>query len=154
MPETYNGAYVNRFRAALASTTVTSTASSPGDAFYMPAPESGGLAILDVTAAATGDALDKLDVYLQTKVGSDWYDAIHFTQIDGDSGAVTYVSKIQTDAILDQDTGAAEIETGTALPEGKTRRIFGDAWRVRWVVTDGAGAGTHSFTFSVEAATF
>jgi hypothetical protein len=129
-------------KALLASVTATTT-STGTTATRIPDHQEAVIAYLDVTAAATGDALDKLDVYVQTKIGDEWLDVIRFTQIDGDSGAVTYVAKVEV------NTACAEYETGTGLAEANARDIIGDQWRTRYVITDGAGAGTHSFTFSV-----
>lgn len=134
----------NFFRTIEASTTHLVTG-SPTTGVRIPMHEMGLVAVLDVTAATTGDALDKLDVILQTKIGSLWHDVIWFTQLDGDSGAETYIAKIEL------ATAMTEYEEAAVLGETNARDIMGDQWRVRRVVTDGAGAGSHSFTYSVVA---
>lgn len=102
---------------------------------------------LTVTAAATENA-DKLDVYVQTYLGCDlWLDVVRFTQCDGDGGAKQYVAKICGNAV------EAEFETSDAMTEASIRDLIGDAWRVRWVITD-AGADNASFTFHVDAQPF
>jgi hypothetical protein len=98
--------------------------------------------VLDVTAAGSA-ADDLLDVFVQTKIGDNWFDVVHFTQVLGNGGAKRYVAKV---------VGAlatAEYEVGSALAAAAVRNLLGDEWAARWVVTN--GAGTHSFTFSVTA---
>lgn len=130
-------------RANTATGTASSTATGSGDAVDYPN-AIGLLFILDVTANAT-DAADKLDVYVQTKLGDTWYDCAHFTQCDGNgSGDLTYVTKICA------NSAQAEYEIGTALGETAVRHLLGRQFRARWVVTD-TGNGDASFTFSVTA---
>lgn len=97
--------------------------------------------VLDVTVAASA-VDDTIDVYVQTLLdGTNWYDVVRFTQVLGNGGAKRFVSKIAV------DLATAEYETGTGLAAAAVRNLAGDAWAVRWDVTN--GAGTHSFTFSV-----
>lgn len=117
--------------------TATSTGTTP---VFMP-PAAAYAFVLDVTAAAT-DTGDTLDVFVQTKIGSSWYDVVHFTQVLGDGGAKEYVSKVTAGAAL------TEYETGTALGAAAVRDLCGDQWRARFAITD-AGTDNASFTFSV-----
>lgn len=96
---------------------------------------------LDVTSAATVVG-DTLDVTVQTRVDTvNWVDVVHFTQVLGNGGAKRFLATIST--ALNQTM----YEVGTALTAGSVRNIFGDDWRVSWVI-----AGTSpSFTFSVWA---
>jgi hypothetical protein len=119
-------------------------ATGTGDAVYLPR-DMGSLTLeLDVTAAAT-DAGDKLDVYVQTKVGANYVDIHRFTQVLGNGGTKRFYAKIEP------STGMSEFENGTGLAAAASRDIFGDAYRVRWVITD-AGTDDASFTFSVVGA--
>ena len=142
MAEIYNGVYVDQTRTLEASTTHLVTG-VPTTGVAIPAHKNGVVAVLDVTAAANLVG-DTLDVIVQTKIGSGWYDAIWFTQCLGNGGAKTYVAKI------DGSTAMAEYETGTSLAGGE-RDIFGDLWRVRRVL---AGGGGEDFTYSVVICTF
>jgi hypothetical protein len=102
----------------------------------------------DLTAAAT-DVQDLLDVYVQTLLdGTNWTDVVHFTTCLGNGGALRYIEKIET------GTSEAGFEVGAALAAGTVRHLFGDAWRVRWDITEsgpasGSGTGLAAFTFSV-----
>ena len=99
--------------------------------------------VLDVSAAAT-DAADTLDVSIQTVLdGTNWIDVVHFTQVLGNGGALTYVAKIVA------GVAQAEFETGTALGAAAVRHLFGDEWRVNYVQADADADAT--FTFSVTA---
>jgi hypothetical protein len=111
-----------------------------GTAFKLPRAIFAAAVVLDCDTQGT-DSVDKLDVYLQTKLdGSAWVDAYHFTQIDGNAGAAKYyVGKIET------ATSVTEFETGAALAEATGRDLFGDEWRVKYVVTDADGDSTWSF---------
>ena len=99
---------------------------------------------------ATGDATDLIDIVVQTRFldaqGTEhWIDAVWFTQIDGAmAAAVEMFDKIC--ASLNQANFDPVADPIAA--DGK-RHIIGDKWRVRWNITDGGGAGTHAFTFSV-----
>ena len=131
------------FVALLASTTVTAT-STGTTAVRMPGMVNAYAFVLDVTAAAT-DSGDKLDVYIQTMCdGTNWVDVQRFTQVLGNGGAKRYVAKITASAAM------TEFENGTGLGAAALRNVFGDQWRVRYVVTD-AGTDNASFTFSVTA---
>lgn len=118
------------------------TATGTGDAIVL-----DGYEVLvfqcDLTAAAT-DVGDTLDVFVQTTVdGTNWLDAVHFTQMLGNGGAKRFISKLSASLSL------TEYEVGTALGAAAVRHIFGSQWRVRWAITD-ADADA-SFNFSVIA---
>ncbi len=94
---------------------------------------------------ATGDNLDLIDIVVQTLIGDDWIDAVWFTQIDGVmAAAVDMFDKVC--ANLDQ--AHFDPANDPIAADGK-RHVIGSKWRVRWVIVDGGGAGTHAFTFSV-----
>ena len=98
---------------------------------------------LDLTAAATVVG-DTLDVTIQTKVDqTNWLDIVHFTQAVGNGGSKRYVVSLST------GVNQAMYEVGTALAAGSVRNVWGDEFRVSWVI---AGASP-SFTFSVWACT-
>lgn len=100
--------------------------------------------VFNLTDAKT-DAVDTLDVFVQTKLGSEaWYDIVHFTQILGNGDdTVTYVAKV-TCALA-----TAEYEIATDLGAAAVRNLLGREFRVRWAITDADGDA--SFTFSVVA---
>ena len=99
---------------------------------------------LDVDAAAD-DALDTLDVFVQTTIdGVNWIDIAHFTQVAGNDSPGTHVLKI---SMLDALT---EFEASASLAAGATRSLFGSRYRVRWEIVDNSGDA--SFTFSVTGA--
>lgn len=127
---------------ASAARTETGTAS---DAYTIPVNVAGGISFqLNLTAAAT-DVGDTLNVYVQTTLdgGSTWTDVVAFTQCLGNGGAKRHVAKIGAEA------ATTMFENAAALAAGSIRSIIGDAWRVRWDITDGDADA--SFTFSVTA---
>ena len=102
--------------------------------------------VLDVTEAAT-EAGDTLDVYVQTLIGGNWVDVVHFTQVLGTGGTQRCVSKIAA------GLANSEFDNGTSLGAAAVRNLLGDAYRVRWAITD-ASTDNASFTFSVTAIPF
>ena len=131
------------FETLLASAARTDTAGTNGDAVYLPRPLNALVFVLDVTAAAT-DAGDLLDVKVQTLIdGTNWVDVCYFTQVLGNGGAKRYIAKILCST-------AQAMFSDTALTAGNVRHLFGDTWRVNWVIVD-AGTDNASFTFSVKA---
>lgn len=96
---------------------------------------------LDVTAAAT-DVGDTLDVFVQTLIGGQWVDVVHFTQVLGNGGAKRYFAKVSA--------GLAEtmFENGSALAAGSVRHLCGDAWRGRYVFVDANANGSMTFQLS------
>lgn len=91
----------------------------------------------DLTAASSAGG-DTCDLFIQTKVLSNWVDIVRFTQVLGNGGTKRYFAK--TVVWL----GQAEFEDATALGAAAVRHINGLNYRVRWVI-----AGTGSFTFEV-----
>ena len=115
-----------------------------GDSVRLGYQVNGFVFVLDVTAAET-TAGDWLYVYVQTMLdGVNWTDVARFNTAIGDEGAVRRVAQIVS--TFEQ----AEFEVGTALAAGHVRDLFGDEWRVRWVVTKGCSPSA-AFTFSVSA---
>lgn len=102
------------------------------------------LAQLTLTTGATGDALDLLDVYLQTYIAGQWVDVGHFTQIIGTDANDQYFAKIH------KQIATAEFEIGTALGATGIRHLLGTRWAARWTVVDGGGAGTFTWTFGLK----
>ena len=100
--------------------------------------------VLDVTAAAAASG-DKLNVTVQTQLdGTNWADVARFTEIAGNGGAKRYFKKLTRSAAL------TEFENASALGAAAQRDLFGQQWRVKYVITD-AGATASEFTFSVTA---
>lgn len=133
-------AAVNQVLAASATVTTTGTGTVPD---LVLGEYSGILLQLEVTAAATAVG-DLLDVFVQTTIdNATWLDMVHFTQVLGNGGAKRYIAKV-----LGNAAALTEYETGTALGAAAQRAIFGDQYRVRWVVTSSSAP---SFTFSVKA---
>ena len=99
---------------------------------------------LDITSAAT-EADDTFDLFVQTKIGDDWLDVVHFTQVLGNGGAKTYYEK------QNKQLTEAGFESGATLAAGAVRNLVGSDWRVRWAIVDPTGANA-SFTFSVKGA--
>lgn len=128
----------------LASTTQTgATAGASGSAVRLPVSRAMAFT-LDVTAAATAVG-DILDVYVQTKAdGTNWLDVVRFARVLGNGGTKRYVAK------LCAAVTTSEFENGTGLAASNVRNLFGDEWRVYYVVTDAAPANA-AFTFSVTA---
>ncbi len=90
------------------------------------------------------NALDLLDVYVQTFIGGAWIDVCASPQIlgnDADSAQI-HVGKVTA------DLAQAMIEDIDALAASAIRNFIGTKWRCRWVIFDWGGA--HSFTFSVK----
>lgn len=118
------------------------TTSDTGEVEMIRRPIAGLIAVLDVTAAATG-AGDTLDVVVQTRIGSKWVDVVHFTQVVGNGGAKCHVAKVSG------TEPQAMYEVGTALAAGSIRNVLGDQWRAKWTIASGTAP---SFTFSVTIA--
>lgn len=129
------GAY--EYADLLASAARTATAGANGDAVTLPVAPAYAFC-LDVTVAAT-DVGDTLDVYVQTLVGGQWVDVVHFTQVLGNGGAKRFFGKVSA--------GLAEtmFENGTALAAGAVRNLCGDAWRARYVLVDADADATVTF---------
>jgi len=127
----------------LASTTTAAGAvDTAGAAIRLPGMVNALVFELDVTAAAT-DAADTLDVKVQTKIdGTNWIDAVAFTQCVGNGGAKRHVAKIEA-------ATAQAMFADAALAAGSTRNLLGDEWRVAYVQVDADSDG--SFTFGVTA---
>jgi len=87
--------------------------------------------ILACTDVAT-DALDTLDVYIDTLYGTaTWINAVHFTQIIGtDANTTSFFA-----TVMPENLGVStNITTDCAV--GIVRGIVGSQWRARWVVID------------------
>ena len=126
----------------LASQT-TSTTNTGTAAVKLPYPPVALAFVLDVTAAAT-DAVDSLDVYVQTKLdGTNWVDMVHFTQVVGNGGAKRFIAKVSA------SLAEALFNNANTLATGNVRHLLGDEYRVRWDITD--ADSNCSFTFSVVA---
>ena len=120
------------------------TATSAGAAAVrLPAMVNSVAFTCDVTVDESA-ATDLLDVYIQVMLdGSKWTDVVHFPQHLGNAGAKRYIEKITASPVL------AGFEVGTALAAGAVRDLLGDEYRTRYVVDDGSGSA--SFTFSITA---
>ncbi len=136
-------------KAAAETTTVVASAARTADgntqsaSVRLPVAQAYGF-VLDVTASAT-DAGDTLDAFVQTKIGDNWVDVVHFTQVAGNVGAAKrYVAKVIP------GVATAEFENGTALGAAAVRNLAGDEWCARWAIAD-SGDANQSHTFSIVA---
>ena len=109
-------------------------------------PWNGMLFVLDLSAITAADVGDTLDVKVQTNLAGLWTDVAYFTQILGNGTTKRFAAKIMT------QTAFALGDIAAALTAGNIRHLFGDEWRVNYVVVD-ANANS-SFTFSVYAIPF
>jgi hypothetical protein len=130
-------------------TLVTSAArtASGTQAVTIPAPNlyDAAVFLLSVSAAAT-DAIDTLDVYLQSSPdgGTTWDDFAHFTQVLGNGGVKKYLATWSQFVTAESEMKAP---ADAALAAGVLQGPVSSTWRVKWVVVD-ANANA-SFTFSV-----
>lgn len=86
--------------------------------------------ILACTDVAT-DALDTLDVYIDTLYGTAWINAVHFTQIIGtDANTTSFFATVMPENLGVSTNITADCAVGTV------RGIVGSQWRARWVVID------------------
>lgn len=103
--------------------------------------------LLDVTATA-GAAGDVFNAYIDVLApdGNTWLNAVHFTQIAGNSAAVKHF------AVLDAtNVAATTFAVSTDCESGVTKPyLFGPKVRGRYSLTD-AGAHGQSVTFSLSA---
>ncbi len=109
-------------------------------------PWNGMTLICDLTALTASDVGDTLDITVQTNLGGLWTDVAHFTQILGNGTTKRFAAKLMT------QTAFAIGDIATALTAGNVRHLFGDEWRVSYVIVD-ANANS-SFTFTVYAIPF
>jgi hypothetical protein len=124
------------------STVTTAVVGALGTAVVFQGERQRFALLLDVTAAAAA-ANDTLDVYVDCLIsGTTWINAVHFTQVLGNGGA------LKRYATLDPtNPGTADILVTTDATSGVVRPgIFGQQMRARWTVVNGTGA---SFTFAV-----
>jgi len=102
--------------------------------------------LLDVTASG-GHAGDTLDVYVDVlgPDGTTWLNAVHFTQIAGNSAAIQHY------AILDStNTAATTFNVTSDCAAGVTKPyLFGSQIRPRWTMVDAGTVG--SVTWSLKA---
>lgn len=128
----------------LASAARTVTSGTSGSGVRLPRPSGGFIFVLDQTNAAT-DVDDTLNVRVQTLLdGTNWVDVCSFTQTLGNgTDAQRFVGKIST--AINQAMFA-----DATLTAGQVRHLFGDEWRVNWIIVDPTGSNA-TFTFSVTA---
>jgi hypothetical protein len=103
--------------------------------------------LLDVTATA-GATGDVLNVYVDVLApdGSTYLNAVHFTQVAGDSAAIKHY------AVLDStNVAATTFNVTTDCASGVTKPyLWGPGLRGRYTLTN-AGGGGQSVTFSLTA---
>lgn len=106
----------------------------------------GAVYILDVTAAGS-NAGDTLDVYLQYSWddGTSWDDFVHFAQILGNGGAKKRLAFWTLSSTAPSTPEKAPQDA--ALAVGVQLGPIGNTLRAKWVIVN--GGGTHSFTFSI-----
>ncbi len=114
------------------------------------------LCSLNITVSATADVLDLLDVLIQTYVGGQknrltgawaggtWVDVCYFSQVTG----ATVAGQVEVAKIT--GVAAQALLVVVPLAVGNIRAgVMGQRWRAQYTPTDGAGGGTHTWTFSV-----
>jgi hypothetical protein len=132
------------------SATKTSGTAAVGNPFAINGLRIGVNFTLDVTATAT-DNTDTLDVYVQALVEGSlssnpvWLDVLHFTQVNGGSGAKRYIGKVLG------NSSEAMYDTSSTLTAGSIKGYPGDYWRVKYTIVSGNSA---SFQFAVWALPF
>lgn len=101
--------------------------------------------VLDVTVAGS-QAGDLLDVYLQSAPGdgATWDDFAHFTQVLGNGGAKKFIAWWTRDVTPEAEI-AAPVDATMAV--GVKQGPIGSDVRVKWLIVN--GGGTHSFTFTL-----
>jgi len=139
-------AYVERMILFSSATRTTAVANSGGTAVKMRNRAwKRAEFLLNVTATA-GVAGDVLDVYVDVMApdGVTWLNAIHFTQVAGDSAAIKHY------AVLDSASVAATtFNVTTDCASGVTKPyLFGPQIRGRYTLVD-AGAHGQSVTFEL-----
>lgn len=101
--------------------------------------------LLDVTATG-GAAGDVLDVYVDVlgPDGSTFINAVHFTQVAGNSAAIKHYAVLDSTAVA-----ATTFNVTTDCTSGVTKPyIWGPVVRGRYTLTNGGG-GTQDVTFSL-----
>ena len=129
-----------------ASSALGVTLGTNGTVFYVGGERHRFGIVLAVTAAQT-EITDLLNVYVDVSPDNvTWLNAVHFTQVLGNGGAVSFF------AVLDPSNPPATVTDTTADAAAGVVRpsLFGAYMRARWVIFDGGGAAV-SFTFSVAA---
>jgi hypothetical protein len=102
---------------------------------------------LDVTAASSA-AGDTLNVYVQHSCdeGTTWDDFVSYTQVLGNGGAKKFLAFWAMNSTA--PTTPIKAPQDGALTAGNVQQgPVCDGWRVKWVIVN--GGGSHSFTFSV-----
>lgn len=101
--------------------------------------------LLNVTATA-GAAGDTLDCYIDVlgPDGSTWINAVHFTQVAGNSAAIKHFAVLDSTAVA-----ATTFNVTTDCTSGVTKPyVWGPVVRARYTLVD-AGAHGQSVTFSI-----
>ena len=129
------------------ATRATAIANSGGTAVTNLANMSRAIFLLDVTATA-GVAGDVLNVFVDVLApdGLTWLNAVHFTQVAGNSAAIQHYAAIDaTNVAATTFDVTADCNAGVTKPY-----LWGSAIRGRYTLTD-AGAHGQSVTFSLTA---
>lgn len=137
MPAPHSKVY---FPSATRTTAVANSASESFSAVWKKA-----VFLLDVTATA-GAATDYLDVYIDVlgPDGSTWLNAVHFTQVAGNSAAIKHFAVLDSTAVA-----ATSFNVTTDCTSGVTKPyVWGPITRARYTLVD-AGAHGQSVTFKV-----
>jgi len=95
----------------------------------------------DLTAASSAGG-DTIDLYVQTKILTNWVTIVHFTQALGNGGVKRYFSHVAS-ALAE-----AEFENGTAMGAAAVRHLLGMNYRADWVI---ARSGSFTFTLCMNA---
>lgn len=126
------------------ATRTTAVANSAGTSKVIPFKKAVFLLNVTATAGAAGDVLDAYVDVLAPGSTATWLNAVHFTQVAGNSAAIKHY------AVLDATAVAATTFNVTAdCSSGVTKPyIWGPAVRGRYTLVN-AGGGGQSVTFSL-----
>lgn len=127
------------------ATRTTAVANSAGTAKIIPFTKA--VFLLDVTATA-GAGTDYLDVYVDvlapSAAGATWLNAVHFTQVAGNSAAIKHYGVLDSTAVAATTFNVtADCSSGVTKPY-----IWGPGVRGRYTLVDAGGHG-QSATFSL-----
>lgn len=127
------------------ATRTTAVANSAGTAKVIPFKKAVFLLDVTATAGVAGDVLDAyIDVLAPSAAGATWINAVHFTQVAGNSAAIKHWAVLDSTAVA-----ATTFNVTTDCTSGVTKPyVWGPAVRARYTLVD-AGAHGQSVTFSI-----
>ena len=124
---------------------VTAVANSVGNSKIIPFKKAVFLLDVSATGGAAGDVLDVyVDVLAPSAAGATWLNAVHFTQVAGNSAAIKHFAVLDSTAVA-----ATSFNVTTDCASGVTKPyIWGPALRGRYTLVD-AGSHGQDVTFSL-----